>query len=300
MFLSVLICTYNRHDLLRFALVAILDKTIEKPDEIIVVNAGDEQADMVVNEFKNRHNIQIHLVKTTNRGPAANRNIGLPLCKGDIVAITDDDAQVNPDWVMHMKRLHAENPDIGAVGGRVVGIDSHESFVSRLIDVSYFPSWPEPLYVTTLPTVNISYKRVVLEQVGLFDELLRMGEDVDYNWRVIKAGYKILYHPTVLVAHDNPGSLLYYWRRHYMAGHYYYMVRSKWPDMYCVYPQNLRSLKNLLKGLYFLLAVFYEPFVMVNRLGLWLDRLRAIPVLVIAHIMWKIGIISQLVRRRTK
>jgi glycosyltransferase involved in cell wall biosynthesis len=37
---------------------------------------------------------------------AASRNVGLPHYTGDIVAMTDDDAEVFPDWVAQMKRAH--------------------------------------------------------------------------------------------------------------------------------------------------------------------------------------------------
>jgi glycosyltransferase involved in cell wall biosynthesis len=45
---SVLICTYQRHELLDKALSALIDATDEKPDQVVVVNGGDERANWVV------------------------------------------------------------------------------------------------------------------------------------------------------------------------------------------------------------------------------------------------------------
>ena len=293
---SVLICTFNRHELLRRTLGALIEQTIEKPNEIIVVNAGDERADQVVGEFARRCGVRVHLTKTVNRGPAANRNHGLHLCIGDIVAITDDDAEVSPDWVTQMKRIHAGHPEAGAVGGKIIGITSNENFVSQLFDTAYFPSWTEPTYVTTLPTVNISYKRDVLEKLGPFDENLVMGEDVDYNWRVQQLGYRIFYHPAIQVRHHNPSSLFSFWRRYYTAGRYYHQVRRKWPEMYCVYPQGLHRPKDVLKYLNFCISILYEPFLAANRLERFSDKVRAVPVLMVTQALWKTGMIVQMLQ----
>src|SRR5579871_6779233 len=116
---SVLICTYNRHEILGVALNALINKTLEKPDQVVVVNGGDERTDQVVQQYMGLHNIDLKLIKTPNKNLATSRNVGLPHCTGEIVAMTDDDAEVYPDWVTVMKRVHAEHPEAGAVGGAV-------------------------------------------------------------------------------------------------------------------------------------------------------------------------------------
>jgi len=255
---SVLICTYNRHHLLSQALTALVDGTEEKPDEIVVVNGGDDRADQVVEKYAGRTSVEVKLLKTVNINLAASRNVGLPHCTGDIIAMTDDDAEVLPDWVTQMKRAHREHPEAGAVGGPVIG-KGPRSLISRIADLVTFPSWPEPRYVRTLPGVNISYKREVIERIGPQDEALFRGEDVDYNWRVQKLGYKIYYDPAVKVYHYHRPTLRSFLYQHYMYGRAYYLVRRKWPEMYCVYPHSLRGWKDFLKALNFFAAVFYEP-----------------------------------------
>src|SRR5260370_41978306 len=101
---------------------------VEKPDEIVVVNGGDENADRVVEEFQGRQGIDVRLIKTVNKNLAASRNIGLKECTGDIIAMTDDDAEVDQDWVTQLKRAHAEHPEAGGVGGAVLGADSRHDF----------------------------------------------------------------------------------------------------------------------------------------------------------------------------
>jgi GT2 family glycosyltransferase len=295
---SVLICTYNRPQLLAQCLDALIFRTSEKPDQIVVVNGGDGRADEVVNASRQgaegtRQEISFKLIKTVNKNLAASRNVGLPLCQGDIVAMTDDDAEVYPDWVTQIKRVHAEHPEAGAVGGAVVGAQSGDDFLSRLADIVTFVSPPEPRSVRTVPGVNVSYKREVVEQVGRQDETLFRGEDVDYNWRVKQLGFDVYYHPAIRVVHHHRPTLRQFLRQHYMYGRAYYLVRGKWPDMYCVYPHALRRPKDVLKALNFIAAPFYEPVQYAAKLERLIDRVPAYPVLFANQLAWRGGMLRQ-------
>jgi GT2 family glycosyltransferase/GNAT superfamily N-acetyltransferase len=290
---SVLICTYNRPELLARSLAALIDGTTEKPDQVVVVNGGDERADRVVEGFIGRHGLEVKLVKTVNKNLAASRNVGLPHCTGDLIAMTDDDAEVFSDWVTQMKRAHAEHPEAGAVGGAVIGADSEHSLLSRLADVATFPSPPQPAYVRTLPGVNISYKRDAIEQIGPQDETLFRGEDVDYNWRVQKLGYKVYYDPAIKVLHHHRPTLRQFLDQYYMYGRAYYLVRRKWPEMYCVYPHQRRRPKDLLRALNFVAGAIYEPLLVAVRLKRWSDQVVAYPLLLMGTLAWRTGIIKQ-------
>jgi GT2 family glycosyltransferase len=292
---SVLICTYNRHEMLRSALRSLVYGSIEKPDQIVVVNGGDERADLIVREFSDQGGIDIKLIRTVNKNLAVSRNIGLAHCDGDIIAMTDDDAEVFPDWVTQMKRCHCEHPEAGAVGGLVIGTNTH-SLVGKVADQITFPAWQTPRAVRTLPGVNISYKRAIVEQLGPQDESLFRGEDVDYNWRVQKLGYSVFFDPSIKVHHHHRPTKRALIRQHYMYGRAYYLVRRKWPDMYCVYPHGFHSKKDFLKAINFFAAAFYQPFLNARRLPNTSDRLRSLPTLVGAEIAWRIGMVIQMVR----
>ena len=290
--LSVLICTYNRHELLAQSLRALIQETVAKPEQVVVVNGGDERADEVVRSYMGVPGVQVKLVKTVNKNLAASRNVGLPHCTGDIIAMTDDDALVFPDWVTQMKRAHAQHPEAGAVGGPVLGTNT-DSLVGKVADLITFPAWPEPRYVRTLPGVNISYKREVVEQIGLQDETLFRGEDVDYNWRVKKLGYEIYFDPAIKVRHHHRPTLRGLLNQHYMYGRAYYLVRRKWPDMYCIYPHGFRRPKDYVKAAHSLALPFYQPFLSARRLSNWMDRLRALPILFAVGLAWEYGMLIQ-------
>lgn len=290
---SVLICTYNRHEMLSQALDALLNRTLEKPDQVVVVNGGDEQADTVVQGFQDVPGVEVKLVKTVNKNLAASRNVGLPHCTGDIIAMTDDDAEVFPDWVTQMKKVHAEHPEAGGVGGAVLGADSDKSLLSRIADVATFSSPPQPGYVRTIAGVNVSYKRSVLLSVGPQDETLFRGEDVDFNWRIKKIGYEIYYDPAIKVLHYHRPNLKQFIYQFYMYGRAYYLVRRKWPEMYCVYPHQIRSIRDVLRAINFVLRIFYQPVFHAMKIRTWYLMPGVYGVMFLSGVAWVYGILSQ-------
>jgi GT2 family glycosyltransferase len=287
---SVLICTYNRPQLLAQCLDALLCRTLEKPKQIVIVNGGDERTDALVSSLHSP--VSISLITTQNKNLAASRNVGLPHCDGDIVAMTDDDAEVFPDWISEMKRAHTEHPEAGVIGGAVIGADT-SALVSRIADTVTFPRFETARVVRTVPGVNVSYKREVIEQVGLQDETLFRGEDVDYNWRAQKLGWQVWYDPRVRVLHHHRPTLRAFLNQHYMYGRAYYLVRKKHPDMYCVYPHRLARGKDVLKAVNFFAAAVYEPLQSAARLERTSDKILAYPVLFANQVAWRGGMVRQ-------
>jgi GT2 family glycosyltransferase len=299
MTLSVLICTFNRHELLGRALAALIDGSEEPPDEVVVVNGGDERADDVVRDYAARKDVQVKLMRVQNKNLAASRNAGLEHCTGDIIAMTDDDARVFPDWVAEMRRAHAEHPEAGAVGGLVIG-SNLDRLVCRVAELVTFPKWCNAQYVRTVPGVNISYKQSVLAKVGRQDEtFFRGGEDVDYNWRVKRAGHEVYFDPRIRVFHAHRTSLRGLLNQHYMYGRAYYLVRRKWPEMYCVYPHQIRTTKDLLKLFNAAASLLYQPVLSCSRMPSMLDRIAALPILFCLGLSWKGGMLVEGVRQRT-
>jgi GT2 family glycosyltransferase len=290
---SVLICTYNRPAFLRGVLSSLVSGGTECPDEIVVVNGGDERANEVVRCFQSvPHSTHIRLVQTVNRNLAVSRNVGLRHCDGEIIAMTDDDAEVFPDWVAQMKRAHREHPEAGAVGGAVIGADMR-SIGHQVAEVITFPSWSQSGYVRTLPGVNISYKRSVVERVGQQDEDLFRGEDVDYNWRVKRLGYEIYFDPAIRVHHHHRRSWRGLVQQQYMYGRGYYLVRRKWPDMYCIYPHRIRKLRDILKVGNVAATLVYQPLLSAIRLPSPAKRVSALPLLFVTGVAWKTGMLVQ-------
>lgn len=289
---SALICTHNRALLLNRSLAALIDGTETKPDQVIVVNGGGADADTVIDSFAGRAGVEVVRINTRNKNLAASRNAGLPHCTGDIIAMTDDDAEVFPDWIRQIKRAHTEHPEAGAVGGPVISA-GRETLLSRIADLVTFPRPAAPGPVRTLPGVNLAYKRAVVDRLGPQDERLFRGEDVDYNWRVKQLGFTIYYDPAIRVRHHHRPTLRGFLQQHYMYGRAYVLVRRKWPEMYCVYPHEFRRPRDFARAINFAAAALYEPLLIARRLPRLADRLGALPILWANEVAWRGGMIVQ-------
>ncbi len=289
--LSVLICTYNRHELLEKCLNALVRGTVEKPDEVIIVNGGSDLADQVVRNYSAESKFDIKLIKTENKNLASSRNVGIPHCKGEIIAFTDDDGEVFPDWVSRLKRAHVEHPEAGAVGGAVIG--TQNTLLGRVADATTFPFWRTAQYVRTLPGVNISFKKAAIEQIGFQDESLFRGEDVDYNWRIIRQGYKIYYDPEIKVYHHHRATVRGLINQHYMYGRAYFLVREKWEDLYCIYPHRIRKAKDILKILNFIFRPFYDSLFKTSHFKGLKEKIISAGLFFVINLAWSAGVLTQ-------
>ena len=244
--ITVFICTYNRGKLISGTLQSIINNQIRKPDEIIIVNGGGEKdCKEVLDEWKKVFT-PLKIINTKNKNLASSRNIGLKQCHGDIIIQTDDDARPFPDWIEKIVKAHLEYPNCGAIGGRVIDA-SKRTFLSKIADVSTFPSYSAVKKVRSVPGVNSSYKKEVINIVGKYDETLFRGEDVDYNWRVKLIGWDILYHPEIKVKHIHRPTWKSLFYQHFMYGRAHYLVRKKWPEMYSHYPLRITSIETFSK-----------------------------------------------------
>jgi len=141
--------------------------------------------------------------------------------------------------------------------------------------------------------VNVSYKQAALKQVGLQDETLFRGEDVDFNWRIKKLGYEIYYTPEIKVIHHHYPTMNGMIHQFFMYGRAYYRVRGKWPEMYCVYPHAMHSFRDILKAGFFFAAIIYRPIKNSLLMKTWPDRLGAVFILFLNQIAWRGGMVYE-------
>jgi glycosyltransferase involved in cell wall biosynthesis len=243
---SVLLATYNRACRLSTAVAALLDQIGNVDFEVIVIdnNSTDDTAAVVARMAAT--SARIRYVFEPRQGKSHALNTGLALARGAILAFTDDDVRVAPDWVLQFHRSYGMHPDVDYIGGRVL------------------PEWPAPppKWLTTahwsplalqdygddLQTVgphravcligaNIAYRRHVFERVGGFTPALgRTGdgigstEDHDLQLRMWRAGLRGLYDPSIVVhAEVTPDRLTreYHQRWHRGHGHHCALMRLR-------------------------------------------------------------------------
>jgi len=303
--LSVLLATVNRAALLDRTLYHLLHGGDERPDEIVVVNGGrDGTAEVVARYHASGANVR--LVDVPNTGLSNARNAGYPQCGGEIVATLDDDVIVAADWARRIKAAHIAYPHAGGIGGRTLNEFPH-ALVARFEQARAFDVRADGTDgadgarpVRTVAGVNMSYKRVVMEEVGLFDTALTSGEDVDYNWRVARAGYPILYDPSIVLTHHNRTRVRPMLRQQFWYGRGYFGTRRKWPDLPSQPPRGLRGWKNWVKTLLFVVDPCYQGLLLARRAATPGDRVPFAALAVVADLIWKAGFLYEALRARRR
>jgi glycosyltransferase involved in cell wall biosynthesis len=201
---SVIVPVYNGENTIEDCVQSIFDLSFPR-DEVELLLIDNDSTDgtaAILDRFPDRAKI----LSETTRGPSAARNRGLANATGDIIAFTDADCTVHPDWLTHLIEPLADKA-VGISGGTILSrrpCNSIEAFGERIHDHRLAIEYDSPPYAITM---NWASPRSVLEQVGWFDEELLRCEDCDLSYRILAAGYRIAYAPDAIIYHRNEETL---------------------------------------------------------------------------------------------
>ena len=217
--LSVVIPTRNR----RSRLIETLDGVLaQRPPpggfEVIVVDNGstDETA-VALAELEATGGDLLRVVAEPFRGPAAARNAGAAVARGDLLMFLGDDTEPADDELLaaHVA-LHATRPEPEyAVLGKVVWDERHGvTPLMRWLDTgpqfAYELLAPGPVDVAGFfYTAQVSLKKAVFDAAGGFDARFPYAavEDMEIGVRLRSRGVVLDYRPELVVLHDHATSL---------------------------------------------------------------------------------------------
>jgi O-antigen biosynthesis protein len=226
--ISVVVCSSNGARTIRQTLEAL--RAVKYPRlEIIVVDDGStDNTAQIAGEF------EAQLIRTTNQGLSAARNVGWQRAKGEIVAYLDDDAMPDQHWLQYLASMFMAH-DYAGVGGPNLGV-LEDRFVAQCVD--HAPGNPTHVLLTDreaehLPGCNMAFRRACLEAIGGFDPQFRIaGDDVDLCWRLRDRGLKLGFHAGAMVWHHRRGTWRGYWRQQTNYGRAEAILERKWPEKY--------------------------------------------------------------------
>lgn len=174
---------------------------------VILVDTGDTAPDAAAPAREAPPTLDLVVLHAPQAGLARARNAGLARAEADIVAFTDADCLVAPDWLGALAAHYQTRPDIDAIGGRVELADPRDLPVAVRTGTEPVEITSSPQALAHLIGCNFSARRAALMRIGGFDPRLgagtasRTGEDLDLFNRLLKTGARIRYEPDVLVRH---------------------------------------------------------------------------------------------------
>jgi hypothetical protein len=213
---SVVVPTYRRPLVLNRCLSA-LERQDRAPDEVIVVvRCEDEASRRVARAHAPLARVVTIDVPTGSPGVVKALNAGVAAASGEVVCLTDDDAEARPDWIARIERAFALDPRVGAVGGRdwvfheeqlEDGAESRVGMVSwfgRVTGNHHLGTGPAR-DVDVLKGVNLGVRADLAREIG-FDRRLR-ATTTEHHWELglclalRRRGCRVVYDPAIAVDH---------------------------------------------------------------------------------------------------
>ena len=198
---SLIVATVGRDIEIERLLDSLSIQTIKKNlFEIIIVDQNKEiNLEPIVKKYTKMLNI-IH-IKAQNLGLSRNRNVGLKIAKGNIVAFPDDDCTYYPDTLESVLKYFETNSSTDSVFGQIIDLEKNKKIIRN---------WPVKDVEISTSNFFMLYSSITiftkLKDVK-FDERLGVGEffgsyeDADYTLSLIENGNSFYYSPTIKVWH---------------------------------------------------------------------------------------------------
>jgi O-antigen biosynthesis protein len=201
---SVIVPAYNAEGTIDDCIQSLLELRYP-PDRLelrVVENGSRDGTAQALRRYRDR----IVLVHEHRRGAGAARNAGLRGATGEVVAFTDADCVVDPEW---LARLVAplRDPRVGVAGGTILArppANEIERFGDVIHDHRQSIEVYRPPYAITM---NWASRREVLSALGGFDERFVRCQDTDLAYRLTQAGYELAFVPEAVVYHRNEHTL---------------------------------------------------------------------------------------------
>ena len=223
MLVSIVVPSYRTQNCSNLvgAIDSLLCQSYADIEVVVVLHTSKDLHDKIVRAYDGRVRLKV-LFERQSLGASAARNIGIRVAQGDVLAFLDDDAVADQKWVENLVDSYKELQAM-AVGGKILPL--------------WIPAkpacFPEELYwlvgathkdfaedavveVRNVFASNMSFRKEVFEQVGLFNESLGFGSrgksyvqgsEAEFGLRMTsKLGKRVIYNPRAVVYHGIPVS----------------------------------------------------------------------------------------------
>jgi glucosyl-dolichyl phosphate glucuronosyltransferase len=240
MFVSIVVCSYNRKELLMECLQSLMEMTpVERPWEILVIdnNSTDETKEAVLKLAAS--NSRIKYVFEENQVLSIARNRALKESEAEWLFYFDDDGLAHKDLLQNFISAKDSFPSAECIGGRYFAWFRNEK-------PKWWPEgWGEmtcprsdagPINVASLSGGIFAIKADALAKIGLFNPLLgqqgnvlRYGEEVQVQARLLEKGRQLIFDPDIRMDHlvaEQKLNILWHLKASYTHGHNFWLSQQ--------------------------------------------------------------------------
>ena len=218
---SIIIPVYNRPDEVDELLQSLCEQTVKDFEVIIVEDGSIKPCKDVCNKYAGI--LSLHYYAKENSGPGQSRNYGAERANGKYVIILDSDVVLPSGYLQVIEEELAQQP-CEAFGGPDA---AHPDFTPVQKAISYSMT----SFFTTggirggkakldkfYPrSYNMGVRHDVYLELGGFSKM-RFGEDIDFSYRIVEAGYKPRLFPEAWVWHKRRTDFKKFFRQVYNSG----------------------------------------------------------------------------------
>jgi glycosyltransferase involved in cell wall biosynthesis len=226
---SVVICAYNAERTIRLCLESLTRLKYSNYEVVIVDDGSRDRTAEIAMEFP-----QFRLIRQRNKGLSVARNVGLHAANGEIIAYTDSDCAVDPDWLTLMVHAMTEGGLDGCGGPNYA--PPADGRVEACVAAS--PGAPCEVLLAAghaehLAGCNMVFSKAALIAVDGFDaQFTAAGDDVDICWRLLEAGYRLGYSPAAMVWHFRRNTIEAYYGQQRGYGRAEAQLYIKYPERF--------------------------------------------------------------------
>lgn len=204
--LSVIVPTFERPELLEIAYQSLCAQTFTDFEVIVVDDASKDATPQKIAELVARDARVRFLRLERNSGPGAARNRALEMCRGELVALLDDDDRAAPDRFERQIALLDQRPEIDLVAS-AIGWEGDDGHVFRILPGilcrGELPADAAGLFRflylegNYVPTSSLLARRSALQGLS-FLEGVRAGEDWFFLLQATARGHRLAALPEPL------------------------------------------------------------------------------------------------------
>jgi GT2 family glycosyltransferase len=213
--ISVIVVNWNGLAFLSDCLTSLENQTWDNLEFIIVDNGSTDGSTEIIRSWSERRPNAIPVLLSKNTGFCEGNNHGIAMAHGEWIALLNNDAIAEPDWIEQLARFRRVTEKIGMVGSKILFAEPPNVIdkAGHLIywdgqnrgrgtmeaDVGQYDLDEEILWPDACAAL---YHRRVFEETGGFDEsFFAYGDDADLGMRARLLGWKAWYAPSAVVHH---------------------------------------------------------------------------------------------------